>query len=88
MRLAGSKQVVVLTIPQAELLLLFLVPEFRSLLGQFPFLIKAQFAAEPCQLFIHKAMVPFVLDTQSNFASMVRLRESLKQLPPLKGKMR
>jgi len=82
MKVAGSNQVVILTIPQPELMLLCLVPEFKVLLRRFPAMIRAQFVAEPCKLFIRRNLVPFILETRSNFRGMVRLRESLKALPP------
>jgi len=49
-KLANVHQVVTLTIPQDELLLLFLVPEFKNLVSRFRNKIKVQCAAEPCQL--------------------------------------
>ncbi len=82
MKVAGSNQVVILTIPQPELLLLFLVPEFKALLARFPSLFKAQFVAEPCKLIMRRSVVPFILETNSDFIGMVRLRESLKAIPP------
>jgi len=88
MKVASTNQVVVLTIPQPDLLLLLVMPEFKALLARFPSLIKAQFAAEPCKLFIRRTVVPFILETRSQFVVMARLRESLKALPSSSGKMR
>lgn len=87
-KLANVHQVVTLTIPQDELLLLFLVPEFKNLVSRFRNKIKVQCAAEPCQLFISMMVVPFFLNTRSDFIGMVRLRNSLEHLPPPKSKMK
>ena len=65
MKVASTNQVVVLTIPQPDLLLLLVVPEFKALLARFPSLIKAQFAAEPCKLFIRRTVVPFILEIKN-----------------------
>ena len=88
MKLQKSNQVATLTMPQFDLLILLIIPEFRLLLGRFPKLIKAQLLADPCQLYLHRRVIPFVLDIRCNAAIMHRVRESLQSLPPTGVKMK
>ena len=87
MRLACKNQVVVVTIPQQDLFLLFMVPEFKALALRFPSWIKAQYVVSPCHLYLHRQLIPFLLETTSEFPGMQHLRESLCILPPCKVKM-
>jgi hypothetical protein len=86
MKIKGQSQTVILTMPQVDLLLTCMVPEFRSLLARFPNQIKVQATQLPCQLFINRMVVPFFLNTKSNWHAMSRIRESLKVLPPSRVK--
>lgn len=87
MKLKSQSQTVILTIPQVELLLTCLVPEFRTLLERFPNQIKVQATQEPCKLYISRLIVPFFLTTKSDWHAMARIRESLRRLPPVKSKI-
>lgn len=87
MRFSGASQTVILTMPQTDLLLLCVVPEFRNLLARYPDKIKVQAVNEPCKLYINRMLVPMFLSTRSDFHGLARIRESLRRIPPTTRKM-
>ena len=88
MKIFGARQVVAVKMPRVDLLLLLASPEFKDLVQKSPHSwAKAQLVAEPYTLYLHRTLVPLVLETSGGSIPWTRLRESLRARPPLGGKI-
>lgn len=78
MRIAASKQAVVVRMPAVDLGCLCFLPEMRRLMALFPQQIKVNLASHPCSLALSRQVVPFVLATTDDGLVMRKVRRSLR----------
>ena len=78
MRIAASKQAVVVRMPAADLGCLCFLPEVQRLMARFPQQIKVNLLSPPCFLALSRQVVPFVLATTGDAPALHRVRRSLR----------
>lgn len=78
MRIAASKQAVVVRMPAVDLGCICFLPEMRRLIARFPQQIKVNFTARPFSLALNRQVVPFVLATTDDSPVMRKIRWSLR----------
>lgn len=78
MRIAASKQALVVRMPAVDLGGLCFLPEMRRLMALFPQQIKVNLVSHPCILALSRQVVPFVLATTDNGSVMRKVRRSLR----------
>jgi len=78
MRIAASKQAVVVRMPAVDLGCLCFLPEMRRLMALFPQKIKVNLVSRPCSLTLSRQVVPFVLATTDEGPVMRKIKRSLR----------
>ncbi|MBE0541908.1 MAG: hypothetical protein IH623_11020 [Verrucomicrobia bacterium] len=78
MRIAASKQAVVVRIPAVDLGTLCFLPEFQRLMARFRQQIKVNFVTAPHFLALSRQVVPFVLATTGDARVLHKVRRSLR----------
>jgi hypothetical protein len=78
MRIAASKQAVVVRMPAADLGCLCFLPEVQRLMARFPQRIKVNLISQPYFLALSRQVVPFVLATTGDAPALHRVRRSLR----------
>jgi len=78
MKIARSRQVMVVQMPLVDLGCLCLLPDFRQLMALFPRHIKVNMFFPPYRLALNRQVVPFVLATGNGAPILEKLRRSLR----------
>jgi len=78
MRIAQSRQVMVVQMPLVDLGCLCLLPDFRRLMARFPQHIKVNMLFPPYRLALSRQVIPFVLRTGNGVPILEKLRRSLQ----------
>lgn len=78
MRIAASKQAVVVRMPAADLGCLCFLPEFQRLMARFRQQIKVNLVTAPHFLALSRQVVPFVLATTGDARVLHKVRRSLR----------
>ena len=78
MKIARSRQVMVVQMPLVDLGCLCLLPDFRQLMARFPKHIKVNMLFPPYRLALSRQVVPFVLRTANGAPILEKLRRSLQ----------
>ena len=78
MRIAASKQAVVVRMPEVDLGCLCFLPEFQRLMARFRQQIKVNLVSPPHFLALSRQVVPFVLATTGDAPALHKVRRSLR----------
>ena len=78
MKIARSRQVMVVQMPLVDLGCLCLLPDFRQLMARFPQHIKVNMLFPPYRLAMNRQVVPFVLAAGNGPPILEKLRRSLR----------
>ena len=78
MKIARSRQVMVVQMPLVDLGCLCLLPDFRQLMARFPQHIKVNMFFPPYRLALNRQVVPFVLAARKGAPILEKLRRSLQ----------
>lgn len=77
-KIAVSKQVVLVQIPAADLGCLCFLPEVRGLMARFPQLMKVNIVSSPTFIALSTPVVPFLLATTGESPVLCKVRRSLR----------
>lgn len=78
MRIAPSKQAVVVRMPLVDLGCLCFLPDVQRLMARFPRHIKVNLVSPPYLLALNRQVIPFVLATTGDAPALHKLRHSLR----------
>ncbi len=78
MRIAASKQVLLVRMPTTDLGCLCFLPEVRQLMARFPQLVKVNFVSSSTFIALSAQVVPFILVTTDEAPVLCKMRRSLR----------